>query len=281
MSWLLRKMLSPYMAEEGGAEGGDSTGGSSTTDETKSSEGENKSGDENKSTISDSEAKLLKEVMDKKTALKKAQEELSQKVAQLKKLEDLGGVDALVALAQEKKTAEQKKLEEKGEWDRIKSQMNEEHGKVLTEKEQVIVDAKNENQKLQNLVADLTVGGLFQSSTFVKESLVIPAAHARKIYGSHFEFVNGVVVAHDKPAGSADRTVLVDAKGDPLGFEAAMQKIIDADPDRDSLLKSKVKSGAGSSTTTKTKTANTQVDKPFGQDRISSAIAKGLLDKKA
>ncbi len=229
-----------------------------------------------KSKVTDAEAKLLKEVMDKKAALTKTKEELTAAKTILAQLEELGGVDALKALALEKKDTDAKKLEEKGEWSRLKQQMNDEHGKVLTDKVNQIEGAIQENKKLQEQISDLTVGSAFATSTFIKEGLIMPISKVKTLYGGHFEFKDGAVVAYDKPVGYAERTLFVDAKGDPLGFDLAMAKIIDADPDREHLLKSKAKAGAGSTTITKTKAA-TDLNNLRGSERVSAALAKGEL----
>ena len=80
------------------------------------------------------------------------------------------------------------------------------------------------------------------------------------------------MVGYDKPRGSAGRAQLVDQLGNPVAFEDAMRKIIEADPDKDSLLRSKVKQGANSQSTAATKV-------PSGQPQqldATSKIAMGL-----
>ena len=108
----------------------------------------------------------------------------------------------------------------------------------------------------------------------------MPVSKARVLYGTHFEFKDGAIVAYDKPAGSAERNILVDAKGDPLSFEAAIKKIVEADPDKDQLLKSKIKPGAGSKTTSKAAAPAEKLEQPTGVSRISAAISKGAFSKK-
>lgn len=246
-------------AGEGGAgEGGEGDGGKKPTDE---------------------EARLLKEVMDKKNKLKDAQSRIGQLEVELKKFDGID-LDAMKALLQEQKNSETKKLEEKGEWDRLKAQMNDEHGKQLDLLKNDAEDAKGEVAKLKDVIAELTVGNSFSSSQFIKDELTMPVSKTRVLYGPHFEFVDGNVVAYDKPVGGKDRTMLVDAKGDPLGFDAALKKIVDADPDRDQLLKSKMKPGAGSTTSSKSAAPAQKMEEPRGISRISDALGKGALAKK-
>lgn len=105
----------------------------------------------------------------------------------------------------------------------------------------------------------------------------MPVSKVRALYGTHFEFNDGQIVAYDKPAGAAERTMLVDGKGDPLSFEESIKKIIDADADRDQLIKSKTKPGAGSVTTGKGAPPKTETKTSI--DKISSGLAVSLLKK--
>lgn len=289
MSWMVRKMLASrglLMNEETGGEG--SSGGSVESEETQ--EQGNKSGEskdvaegsgEQKSKITDAEAKLLKEVMDKKSALKRANDELAQAKA---RLSEFDGVDPaeIKALIKERKEAEVRQLEAKGEWDRLKAQMAEEHGKEKASILQQVESIREENNTLKKTIAELTVGNAFAQSKFINEELEMTPSKTRIVYGSHFETVDGKVVAYDKPAGEANRTMLVDSQGDPLDFESAMRKIIEADPDRDRLIRSKVRQGAGSKTAPKTSIAAIRDSEPLvGQAKIAAALSKGILNKKA
>lgn len=228
----------------------------------------------------DAEAKLLKEVMDKKTALRKTQAELEEVKA---KLQAFDGLDAaeLRALLEEKKALETRKMEEKGEWDRLKAQMVEENKKAVDAVNAQLATEKARADGLARQVAELTVGGAFTSSAFIKEELTLPASKARALYGAHFEFdaERGSVVAYDKAAGSAQRTIMVDAQGEPLSFEAALKKLVDADPDRDQITKSKVKVGTGSRTTEKGRAPAQSFDQPKGVDRIAAALRAAAANK--
>jgi hypothetical protein len=58
----------------------------------------------------------------------------------------------------------------------------------------------------------------------------------------------GRTVAYDKPKSAANRNPLVDASGNPLVFDEAFKRIIEADPDKETMLKAKVNPGSGSNT---------------------------------
>lgn len=278
MSALLKKLLTQggYMSEADAGEGDTGTG-AGQLDETQDQQQQDTTQEKPKPT--DAEAKLLKEVLSKKKALEALKGQLAEKESVLSELSELGGLDVIKELVNQKKTAEQKKLEEKGEWDRLKSQMVEEHGKVLKQLREQLTAASDESAKLRQEISNLTVGTSFMSSKFIGDELVIPPTKARLLYGDHFEFSDGRIVGYDRPAGSSERTMLVDANGEALDFESAIRRIVDGDSDRDALMRSKAKPGAASVTTQKQKTPADQIDTPSGIDKISAALAKGLLKK--
>jgi len=210
-----------------------------------------------KGKTSDAEAKLLKDLMKHKARSTDLEGQLAQVSDKLKLFDgiDLEKVRGMLA---EQEALETKRLEAKGDFDRLTKQMGERHAADKTSMQLQLEAATSASTSLQQQIAELTVGGAFASSGFVQEGLTLTPAKARVIYGSHFEFKDGKVVGYDKPAGASDRTVLVNAAGTALGFEEAMQKIVDADPDRDELLRSKMKPGAGSSTTKGVKKADVE-----------------------
>ena len=220
--------------------------------------------------ISDNEAKLLKENMAKKEQLKKAQDELDA----LKK--QFEGIDpeAVRKLLEDQKIAETKALEAKGDYERLKQRMAEEHSKEVKSLKDKIAELEGSNGKLFGTINDLTVGTQFGQSQFISEELTLTPAKARVIYGPYFDVEDGKIVGYDKPKGAAGRTALVDQYGAPVGFDAALRKIVEADPEKDHLIKSKIKPGAGSDS----KKATTEPSKGQSADSVSkiSAGLKGL-----
>jgi hypothetical protein len=269
--------------EDGSGDDGN-TGGSSADDATKGGEG-GQDGDK-KPTMTDKEAALLKEVMDKKDALTKTKAELKTladaKAASDARLAEYEGLDVerVKALLKQEQEREQTELEKKGEFDRVKAQMIEQHKKEL----ETLTNAKSEEvkrlsedlNKTSTLIKELTIGRAFSESPFIRESLTLTPSKTRTVYGSHFELQDGKVVAYDKPAGSETRTVLVDANGEPMSFDKAMAKLIDMDDDRDSLLRSKMKPGSGSENDPDVKKKD-RGPELRGKDRIKNSIAAGGL----
>jgi hypothetical protein len=195
---------------------------------------------------SDAEAKLLKESMARKAKI----DELE------KKLKSYEGVDpeefkklkeAEATAAEARKAAEKAELEKRGEFDRLKQQMIAEHENAMKALRDEIAAAKAADAAKHGQIVELTIGQAFANSKFITDELTLTPRKTRSVYGDHFEVKDGAVVAYDKPAGASNRTVLVDGRGEPLSFEEAIKKLVEADPDRDSMLKSKLKAGSGAS----------------------------------
>lgn len=234
-----------------------------------------------KSKLTDREAELLKDVMKTKERLKEAEKTANDANERLKAYEgiDPEKVKKLIADAEkaeaEKREAEKKAAESAGDFERVKQMMAEEHDKVLEAINGEKATLQAEIEKQAKLINDLTVGNAFSTSPFVSEKLVLTPTKARQLYGSHFEIEEGQVVAYDKPAGAAERTKLVDGRGNALGFEDAIQKIIEADPDRNRLVKSQLAPGAQS------KTEGAKVQEKAGETHGVSRIAAALTRMRA
>ncbi|UBM12766.1 DUF6651 domain-containing protein [Cupriavidus metallidurans] len=275
----LHRLMDQAPAGEAAGGGGDGGGGDGSTAPKGKGEGEGDktTGDkgggdgggdgDGKTKPTDSEAKLLREVMEKKAANKDLQE-------QLKRFEGIDPEAARAALAAES-ARKQKELEERGEFEAVKKQMADAHTADLAQRDQVITGKDAENAALKARIADMTVGADFSGSKFITDELALTPRKARTVYGSHFDYSEelGRVVGHDKPAGAKDRAPLVDAKGEPLTFDEALRKLVDADPDRDDILKAKAKPGAASSTTTTVRPVQGESqNEATGVGRISAAL---------
>lgn len=251
----------------GGGSGADDKGGSEGGEgaaDDKKGEGDDKGG---KTGPSDAEAKLIKENMAKKEQLRKVQDELTALRKQFEGIDP----EAVRKLLSEQRSAEEQALEKKGDYERLKARMAEEHGKEVTTLKAQLEALQGEKSKLASTINDLTVGTQFGQSQFISGELTLTPAKARVIYGDFFDVEDGKIVGYDKPRGSAGRTALVDQYGTAVAFDAALRKIVEADPEKDHLLKSKVKAGAGSDS----KKASGEPAKEASGDSMSK-IAAGL-----
>lgn len=241
------------------------------------------------SKLSDTEAELLKENMKSKEKLKKAAEEKAALETQLKAFEGIDPAKAKDLLAAQAKAAEDaikaetKRLADAGEFDRLKTMITDAHKTEMTAAQKLIKDTSTALDQATKTINDLTVGASFNTSAFVGEELVLTPRVARDVYGANFDVENGSVVAYDKPRGVENRTKLVNGSGEPLGFEDAIKKLVDAAPDKDQLLKSKLKTGANSKTTSDARAAHKSSQNTVGElsglGAIRHALEKGALKK--
>lgn len=235
-----------------------------------------------KSNISDSEAKLLKDVMAKKNALKVANDSLLKVNEQLKAFEGIDPAQVRDMLKQ-RKEAETAQLESQGNWDKLKAQMAEAHVVEMTGAKTQLSALEITVAEQANTISELTVGNAFKNSDFIKDELLMTLSKTRIAYNSHFSYEDGVIVGYDKPSSSKDRSLLVDSVGEPLKFEEALKKIVDADPDRDQLLRSKVKQGSGGGTDPKAKVppaSSVKAVAQSGREKITGAISDFLKNGK-
>lgn len=228
----------------------------------------------------DAEAKLLKEVMQKKEALTKTQADLALATERLNAFGDADPV-LIKKLLLEARAADDAQLEAKGEFDRIKVRMADEHTRSVGTLQAQIDTLTAELSKKTGVVDELSIGSVFNSSGFIGDELTMTASKARMIWGSHFDLVDGKIVPFDKARGESSRTALVDARGEPVAFDDAMRKIVDTDPEKTHLLKSKMRPGSGS----ETKKTDARVKIDTGLDagsKISAGIkAMNLMAQKA
>lgn len=250
--------------EEGGAEGSEG-----------SDDGKGEGDDGKKPGISDAEAKLLRENMKRKEEAEKLKKQLAQANETLKQFE---GIDptAVRDLLKKQKDEELAQLEKKGQWDVLRESMAKEHQTEKSTLTSQIEALQNDLKKSLSTINELTIGSQFSNSPFIKEKLLMTPNKAKVIYGSHFDFVDGEVVAYDKPRGADNRSPLVNGSGDPLSFDLAMQKLIDADPEKDSLLRPTIKPGANSNSENPRKLdASKDKEQASSLDKITEGL-KGL-----
>jgi hypothetical protein len=199
------------------------------------------------------------------------------------KLKNYDGIDPVKARELQKaqedaaaaaQEAERKRLLETGQFEAVKKQMVDQHTSEITKRDEAVKAANDALAAAQATISELTVGTAFSNSKYIADELHLTPRKVRALYGSHAAFEDGKVVVYDKPAGAKDRAPLVDAKGDPLAFDAAIAKLVEADEDRDSMKKSKMKPGSGSTTTTATTTtaANEPAATEGGLSKIQAAL---------
>lgn len=103
--------------------------------------------------------------------------------------------------------------------------------------------AKAETAKATSALQREVIGGNFARSKFIGESLVVPVQMVEATFGSHFSIEDGKMVAKDANGNQ----IYSDARpGEPATFDEALEKIVNASPYRDNILKGRGQSGSGS-----------------------------------
>lgn len=234
------------------------------------------------SKLTDKEAELLKEVMARKQAQKEAEEKLKayegidpDEYRRLKKAAD----DAEKARIK----AEREAAEKAGDVDRVKKAMADEHKREKDQLEAQMQELRDALDQANRVISDLTVGAAFANSTYIVEQTVLTPDLARTAFGDFFDTVDGKIVAYDKPKGAKERTPLVKANGENYSFEEAIQRLVEARPDKDKLLRSNLATGAQSRTSTLRPTnegKRVETGASRGLNRIAGAIKSGALQVK-
>lgn len=214
---------------------------------------DNKDKEKTKETDKNNENTSVNEEVEK---LKKEKADLLKEVmAKKEKLKEYEGIDASEAkrLLNEKRAAEEavaaaekEKLEKENNWEALKKQMVEENDKVIKGLNNQITALKEELENNKKERETLFMNNKFEESKYIRENLVLSPNKTKVLYGSYFEVENGELVAYNSPKGSSNRVRLVDANGNNLEFDKAIEKIVGQDPDKNTLLKSKAHVGAGS-----------------------------------
>ncbi len=232
------------------------------------------------STMTPEAAALLKDSMAHKKAAKDAKEALDAANARLKDFEGLDAAEIKTLVAAQKTAkkaaddAATAALEAAGEYTRVKEQMVTAHKSELEAVTAAGASSQAALDAALRTIDDLTVGSNFNSSVYVQEQLVLTPKIARTVYGPHFDTVDGVVVGHDKPRGTKDRTPLVGADGKALAFDDAMKRLIETDPEKDKLIKSATLPGARSQTAPGAKVVLPAAKGLRGQARIQASLVK-------
>ncbi|WP_439823931.1 DUF6651 domain-containing protein [Aeromonas caviae] len=269
------KYMNPA-GDDGAAGGGGSEGNNDDKGE----------GEDGKGKPSDREAQLLKESMSRK-----------EKIGQLEaRLAEFEGIDPkafremqerLQAFDQKERDQVNAKLVEQGRFDEALAAMRAEHEGVLNQvRTQSSAELQAANQEREQLraqlsayqaqIEDLTVGAAFGNSAFIREELVqaMNPERSRRLYGDHFDIVEGKVVGYDKPRGQDGRAPLVDKDGQPVSFDEAFKRVLSSQSDYETLIRSSAKPGAGSGTRDDKATDPTQKI-GTGVNRITAALNKG------
>jgi hypothetical protein len=154
------------------------------------------------------------------------------------KLAKFAGIDdpaAAIAALATVKNLKDKQLVDAGEVEKVKAEAI----KAVEDKYAPVV---KENGELKTALHQEKIGGSFSRSKFIADKLAIPADLVEARFGKHFEIKDGKVVAKD----AAGNPIYSKARpGEVADFDEAMEFLVDAYPQKDSILKGTSGAGGG------------------------------------
>ncbi|MCA3183912.1 MULTISPECIES: DUF6651 domain-containing protein [unclassified Cupriavidus] len=153
----------------------------------------------------------------------------------LKAFDGLSDPAAAIAALETVKNLNDKKLVDAGEVQKVKDQAIQ---SVRAEFEPVV----KERDALKTQLFDEKIGGAFARSKFIGEKVAIPTDFVQATFGKHFTIEEGRIVAKDANGNQLFSTT---RHGEPANFEEALSMLVDAHPQRDSILKGSGASGSG------------------------------------
>jgi len=166
-----------------------------------------------------------------------AQRHREEKQALEKKLKAYDGLDAEQARQAITKLADVdlSKMIDKGEIDKVKAQIQSEYNTLMEEKDGAI-------GKLQSEIDGMKIDSIFNSK-FVQESVAVPHDMFQASFRNNFKVEDGKINAYDK---SGNRLMSKEHIGEPASPEEALKLLVDAHPQKDTILKADIGNGSGS-----------------------------------
>lgn len=150
---------------------------------------------------------------------------------------DITDPAAALAALDTVKNLNDKKLVDAGEVQKVKDQAI---ASVRAEFEPIV----KERDTLKTALFDEKIGGAFARSKFIAEKVAIPADFVQASFGKNFTIEDGKIVAKDS---NGNQLFSRSRHGEPADFEEALSLLIEAHPQRDSILKGSGASGGGAS----------------------------------
>lgn len=146
------------------------------------------------------------------------------------------------------KKAEKEKAQAENDVAKLREIQNAEHEAAVAAIAAERDAAREREQSVASELTRLRLENAFANSKFIADETILSPAKAQRLFGDYVEVEDGKVVVYDAPKGDAKRAKVMDNKGNALPFNDAITKVINADSDKDTLLKAKTKPGAGTKT---------------------------------
>lgn len=160
--------------------------------------------------------------------------------ARLKAFDGIEDAEAAKKALATVKNLDDKKLVDAGEVEKLKAE-------VIKTYDEKLAAATAEADKIRSQFHNELIGGSFARSKVIADKLAIPSDVAQAFFGRHFAISeDGKVVAKDAAGNDIfSRT----RPGEKADFDEALEALIDAYPNKDSILKGSQSSGGGTQAT--------------------------------
>jgi hypothetical protein len=156
-----------------------------------------------------------------------------------KALKAFEGIDPEVArkAVDTVKRLDAKQLIDSGEVDKLKEEIKNQFTSQLTA-------TQKEKEDLQNQINNMKIGSIFKDSSFVRESIAVPADMFEASFRNQFKINDkGEIEAYDK---SGNRIYSKEKSGEYASPEEALKILVEAHPQKDTIMKAHSASGSGS-----------------------------------
>lgn len=170
-----------------------------------------------------------------------AREHRTKREAAEAKLKEYEGLDAKAAreALETVKNIDNKKLIDSGKVDEVKAEVSRQFQAQLDE-------ANRRNSELLQTNRNMQRANAFANSKFIRENIALPLDIAETAFSRHIEFTDDGKMTFKDAHGNPVYSQKQGKAGDLAEFDEAIEIIVSARADKDSLLKAEDKSGTGS-----------------------------------
>lgn len=254
--WVAFNLANPGLFRSVGAAATNDDAAGESADDDAGDGAADKGGD--KKPIDPQVAKLLKDMMRHKDRAKEAatradtaEKERTALLASLQEAFGLEKPEEITGMLTKLKADEEGRLKAAGEFDKLKSRLVSEHEKERKKLEDTlkaeVTTLKSQLDAASSEVRRLLVSNSFGSSPFVTDEMTLTPAQAERLFGANFK-VEAAADGRMTVKAYLDDKPLVNKSGETLSFDEALREIVNADPGKDRLIRTKAKPGAGSGT---------------------------------
>ena len=129
-----------------------------------------------------------------------------------------------------------KTLVDAGKMDELKAQLSTQYQTTLGQKD-------DEYKKLRVEFDAERINSVFSVSQFIRDNIAVPVEMFQDTFGKNFKVEDGKIVAHDR---SGNRLMSKTRVGEEANPDEALEYLVEAYPQKNSILKASVGSGSGS-----------------------------------